>query len=284
LEDGTKKELSELTQPEFDKLIKEQKEGPKTVEDIGRSQLKTTDVIMNDLKAIKQKVVGGVVTAPQATQYTEGARRTVSAFTGAAADSFDTSDVRRETQTAIGDLETLVKDLGSGNKNSVDAIADYLERAGTQLTNLDTKVKNSLEETSRKVQENLGDKTAVERYTKDLLGTLQVELDKGTDVKNQPISSLVTGQQTPIGNQNLSTSVSNTATAQSSKMDIGGTLNHNIVIKFENPPPNMTQAQLDMIAQSLSKTLNSPQYLASMQNNNKQFNPFGNNSPAYYNP
>jgi hypothetical protein len=67
-------------------------------------------------------------------------------------------------------------------------------------------------------------------------------------------------------------------------MDIGGTLNHNIVIKFENPPPNMTQAQLDMIAQSLSKTLNSPQYLASMQNNNKQFNPFGNNSPAYYNP
>jgi hypothetical protein len=284
LEDGTKKELSELTQPEFDKLIKEQKEGPKTVEDIGRSQLKTTDVIMNDLKAIKQKVVGGVVTAPQATQYTEGARRTVSAFTGAAADSFDTSDVRRETQTAIGDLETLVKDLGSGNKNSVDAIADYLERAGTQLTNLDTKVKNSLEETSRKVQENLGDKTAVERYTKDLLGTLQVELDKGTDVKNQPISSLVTGQQTPIGNQNLSTSVSNTATAQRSKMDIGGTLNHNIVIKFENPPPNMTQAQLDMIAQSLSKTLNDPQYLASMQNNNKQFNPFGNNSPAYYKP
>jgi hypothetical protein len=39
-----------------------------------------------------------------------------------------------------------------------------------------------------------------------------------------------------------------------------------------------------MIAQSLSKTLNDPQYLASMQNNNKQFNPFGNNSPAYYKP
>ena len=32
LKDGTKKELAELTQPEFDELIKEQKEGPKTLE------------------------------------------------------------------------------------------------------------------------------------------------------------------------------------------------------------------------------------------------------------
>jgi hypothetical protein len=39
LEDGTKKELAELSQPEFDKLIEQQKTGPKTLEEIAFAQL-----------------------------------------------------------------------------------------------------------------------------------------------------------------------------------------------------------------------------------------------------
>ena len=55
--------LSEITQDEFDKLIKEQREGPKTMEELAKAQMSTTDIIMGDVKAIKEALTGGVVTS-----------------------------------------------------------------------------------------------------------------------------------------------------------------------------------------------------------------------------
>ena len=63
LEDGTKKELQSLNQEEFNELIKEQKERPKDLEDIARSQMSTSKLILNDVSAIRAKIVGGIVSA-----------------------------------------------------------------------------------------------------------------------------------------------------------------------------------------------------------------------------
>jgi hypothetical protein len=82
LEDGTKKELAELSQPEFDKLIEEQRSGPKTLEEIAKAQMTTSDVMMGDLKAIRNKFVGGIVTANQSQQTAEGVRRAATTLTG----------------------------------------------------------------------------------------------------------------------------------------------------------------------------------------------------------
>ena len=62
INDQETKKLSELTQEEFDKLIKEQKTGPKTLEEIARKQMSYSDIIAGDVKAIKAAVVGGTVT------------------------------------------------------------------------------------------------------------------------------------------------------------------------------------------------------------------------------
>ena len=62
LKDGTKKELQQLNQEEFDELIDEQKNGPKTLEEIARGQMTYMEVMANDVTAIRMAVATGVVT------------------------------------------------------------------------------------------------------------------------------------------------------------------------------------------------------------------------------
>ena len=79
--DATKK-LSEVTQQEFDNLIKEQKEAPKTMEDIARAGMKTSDIIANDVSAIKQAVVRGAVSTSVVKDNMESFRKTITIPTG----------------------------------------------------------------------------------------------------------------------------------------------------------------------------------------------------------
>jgi hypothetical protein len=68
LKDGVTKELQNLNQEEFDELIKQQRDAPKTVEDIQRSQLADLDILVADVKSIAAKGTFGVASS----KYIEG--------------------------------------------------------------------------------------------------------------------------------------------------------------------------------------------------------------------
>jgi hypothetical protein len=60
LDSGIEKKLTDLTQTEFDDLIKQQKEAPKTVEDIARAQLKSSDAARASLESISKAYYNGI--------------------------------------------------------------------------------------------------------------------------------------------------------------------------------------------------------------------------------
>lgn len=54
LKDGTKKELAELTQPDFDELIEQQKQAPKSIQEIQERQLNTAETMVAELRGIQE--------------------------------------------------------------------------------------------------------------------------------------------------------------------------------------------------------------------------------------
>jgi hypothetical protein len=80
LNDGTKKELQNLNQEEFDELIQQQKDAPKTVEDIQRSQLSALQSIAGDMKAMVDAGKFGVVSTKEVSTNIEGLRNIFTKF------------------------------------------------------------------------------------------------------------------------------------------------------------------------------------------------------------
>lgn len=271
--------LSQLTQDQLDELIKQQKEGPQTVEEIAREQMSATDVIMNDVKAIKEAITGGVVSARQVTQETEGARRLLTNMTGTVSESVTSEAVRGETTQFLGDISQLVKDLGDDSVSSKDDLINYLEKAGLQLANIENNVMKSLEESANKISENIGDESMVERLAGQLDSTIRNQFTTGENIKSQPISTLITGSQTPIsGNQNL-TSYATQLTSQNSKVEMAGGIK--IDVKFDNLPSDLTPAQREQIMKQITDQFNSFAVQNFVQNIVKENNPMGNNATQY---
>lgn len=271
--------LSEITQDEFDKLIKEQREGPKTMEELAKAQMSTTDIIMGDVKAIKQALTGGAVTAGQVTRETEGARRTLTTFTGAGSELVSSEGTRKQTERALKDLGQLVDDLRDDKVGMTDDIINYLERAGTQLGDIDASVRKSLEEAATKISQNLGDQSMVERLTKEMVDTVKSQFTTEDNIKNQPISSIITGGQTPIsGNQSL-TSYASQLTGQNTKVEMAGGIK--IEVKFDNLPSDLTPAQREQITKQITDQFNSLAVQNFVQNIVKKNDPMGNNATQY---
>ena len=75
------KDLSDVTQEEMNKLIEEQKNGPKTMEEIAKSQMSISEDIAGNVNAIKGAVLGGAVTQKDVLTSSEAIRRLSSAET-----------------------------------------------------------------------------------------------------------------------------------------------------------------------------------------------------------
>ena len=230
------RKLSEITQTEFEKLIDEQKNRPKDMEEIARSQMSTSQVIMADVSAIRAKIVGGVVSAGQVLQTKEDIRGTVTNVSGEFSKMGTTKSVRDVTETGITDLKTLYYDLTEGNKDNVTAISDYLNKSGDLLGQVEKDFKKSLEDTARQMK----DKAKEGSLEETLLNKIEGRIDeKETALKqisgNQTTSSLLEGRQTQV--QEVIRNTTTTNGMMKSTIDIGGT------IKLEVTAPAGTDSQ-----------------------------------------
>jgi hypothetical protein len=226
LEDGTKKELAELTQPEFDKLIDEQKKAPKDMEGIARSQMKLSEVMVADIAAIKAKFVGGVVSAGPIVRGEEDLRKGITNVTGELSKMGDTASVRKPVEQGLNDLKTLYDDLKKGD-DYTDDIAKYLESSGNLLSKVETDFRNSLEDTVKRIGENADKDSIIKQLVEKVEGKIgEKEASLQQTSGNQPISSLLEGRQTQV--QQV---VNNTATATttSSTLELGGTIRVEVI-------------------------------------------------------
>ena len=128
--DATKK-LSDVTQEEFDKLIKEQKEAPKSMEDIARAGMKSSNVIANDVGAIKDAVVRGLVSTSIVKDNMESIRRTITVPVGALSNAGAKTEITRvPADEAINAIRVAVKQLGENTKKPEEVFKEVGEKFG----------------------------------------------------------------------------------------------------------------------------------------------------------
>ena len=260
------RKLSEITQDEFDKLIKEQREGPKTMEDLARAQMNTSDIIKSDVAAIRAKIVGGAVSAGQVLETREGIRRGATTLSGGLSKMGTAKDVRQESEKALGDLGNLVADLQNDKMSTSDALAKYLEKAGAQLGSIEDKFKQSLTKTAEDIRNNTTDKTAIERLMKQgydyMLGKIEPNATAQQAKGSAPVSSLIEGSRAQQIQQEVKSIASGQGGNQKSQVEMMGGIK--IDINFNGAAADLTPQQKEQITKMFTdqmNTLGMKQYL-----------------------
>jgi hypothetical protein len=269
LEDGTKKELAELTQPEFDKLIEQQKTAPKTMEEIAKSQLSYSESSAGDLKAIRSSLVGGLVTQRDVLRGGEAARNLSTNFTGAVSSNFSNPQAVRDTVTeSVKDLKDSFKDFQEGKKDATTIMSEYLTKLGNQGIKIEEGFKQgmikSLEETRKKTTGTTGVDEMGRQFLDKMLGGVKSEKVKGTKDGNKPISSLIEGTKASEVQQSM---VNNNpfAGGRSSEVKVDG--GFKIDVNFTGGASELTAAQKEQVTKMLIEKMNSAemqQYMVSV--------------------
>jgi hypothetical protein len=242
LKDGTKKELQNLNQEEFDELIKQQRDAPKTVEDIQKSQLGVAKDMAADVKAIAAKITLGVASSKYIEGNARGAERIGRAVTSSIEGEVPESKVISEKLTgAIDRMRDLFigKDQGKIDNATFTKKLESIENdLKTQASSLGPKgmdaLRDILVKSNQKVKGDSGIEKEFRKYTSDILGgiggptTTRAAGITGTQ-KAEPLSrSSVFGQKGAARAAESKTQTVNT----NSQVDFGGT----ITIKVDAPP------------------------------------------------
>jgi hypothetical protein len=251
LEDGTKKELSELSQPEFDKLIKEQKTGPKTLEEIAKSQLKIDESMLLDVRSIRESFVKGIVSSKQIGKGIAGAQRVGKAVFGEASSAINAKDFRNISEELITNLGIVATDLKQGNKPLTDVLSNSLNRAADTFDEARKNFSEIFKGYKQKVSEKITNQTVGESMLKNIISE-----DIKPSVSNSKVS---TTPLNPSGVNNTSTLQNNqpsstTTTNQTNQtIDVGG----KIVVDITAPAGINTQ----QLQQIFTDTFNSNSFV-----------------------
>ena len=239
LTDGTKKELQNLNQEEFDELIEQQKNAPKTVEDIQRSQLSALESIAGDMKAMVDAGKFGTVSAKDVSTNIEGLRNIVTKFADVSEKSIPkTPEVRDSVEEAIKKMRDL---FSSAQSNGISS-SEFINKVKTIEDSLLKKGENLGEESYKAIQKILKETASnvkggsdIEKYFRDrVLPKSEKPMIPTTQTKSpttaKPLTrDAVMGKGT--SSNNYTGSVSQTKQVNS-QIDFGGT----ITIKVDAPP------------------------------------------------
>jgi methyl-accepting chemotaxis protein len=239
LTDGTKKELQNLNQEEFDELIEQQKNAPKTVEDIQRSQLSALESIAGDMKAMVDAGKFGTVSTKDVSTNIEGLRNIVTKFADVSQKSIPkTPEVRESVTEAINKMKDL---FNSAQSNGISS-SEFINKVKTIEDSLLKKGENLGEESYKAIQKILKETASnvkggsdIEKYFRDrVLPKSEKPMIPTTQTKSpttaKPLTrDAVMGKGT--SSNNYAGSVSQTKQV-SSQVDFGGT----ITIKVDAPP------------------------------------------------
>ena len=160
LEDGTKKELAELTQPEFDKLIEQQKTGPKTLEEIAFAQLDIDKATLAAVGGLREAFVQGITSPKQVTKGIAGAQRAAKTVLGETSDAFKAKDFRDLSEGVLTTLGNVAKDLKEGNKPLTDVLSNGLNGLGTTLDASQKRFTEVLQDVGENIESKLTNHTS----------------------------------------------------------------------------------------------------------------------------
>jgi hypothetical protein len=258
LEDDTKKELTELTQPEFDKLIEQQKTGPKTLEDIAKLQLGIDEDILANAKSINRAVTQGLTSARPIRKGIAATQRVVKTTLGETSDAIRSEDFRQISEGIIDGFKNAAQDIISGNVSPEDIFNKGLEKLSETLTKAQDLFTTKFETISDNIVKKLNpeDKNMMESTIGDVLGNSKFSFSPQKFQTKE--EKLIENKTTLNSNQ-----------TNSSKVDVSG----KIEFDFTGLPAGVSSTD---IAKMIDKSYNSQgfqQYISNIANVNNSKQP-----------
>lgn len=271
LKDGTKKELAELTQPQFDKLIEEQKTGPKTVEELQRAQLTIDEIVQSDIAAIKYAILGGILTDKNIQDLREGAR-TLTEVTGrAGVENISMKEIRAMSENSSDKFRKTIEDMiKTGDikgaletmvTNSTVTLGDLTEKSGEILSNAAGQIQKELSQKEGFVGE-MSDKVSFlldkleakvqgfdfNMFKPNASGGTNTEDDFWTNIKADVMSG---------PNRNLG-AVADQVREQKSLIELLGEIKVNV--NFQDMPTGLSSEQKEQITKTFSDKINEQRF------------------------
>ncbi len=252
------KDLTQVTQEEIKELIKIQKERPKTLEDIQRNSFDLTKLIQGDVRAMAEKIVYGVVSAPTLTEFTESMRGVANAVGGTLSQGdryFGVQNVRRESEEFFKNSKEILEKVISGQASFSD-FGDYLEKNAEQIKNISKGFGTEIERFTKEVSEKLPDDKNIGGFAKEQAMRLSSWLS-GQEAKvnaNQPLTQTVTGDfiSTPSNTTGIKNFLSGTLPTKSN-LDVNGQVEIKIVL-----PDNFNTLSKEQQDQLINKLITDP--------------------------
>lgn len=269
LKDGTQKELADLSQPEFEKLIEAQKSGPKTMEELQRAQLSVDEIMANDIAAIKYAVLGGILTDQNIQDLLEGTR-TIADITGEQLNKTITTQGMREfseTNLTSGLTESIENLLMQG-KSPQEVLPELMKSAGESLGGLSQEAIRIITESSAGITEELqkeggivgkmsGITGMVTNLAKELEGLLPKPEGTGGTTTEDNFWTNITAEGMSGANRNLGT-VADQVREQKSLIELLGEIKVNV--NFQDMPTGLSSDQKEQITKTFSDKINEQKF------------------------
>lgn len=234
--DGKQQEklLSEISQGELNKLIEEQKKGQRPIEEIARDQLSLQEILNNDVKAIRDKVIFGVVSAAPGLEAGEAARRITDSVTGTLSGKgiADVENTRGRVEDFYDNLSKLIKDV-KDKKTVSESVESFLESNKTLVNEIGTDFSKGFEKFAQGAMGKLSGNSMVEKELKSILKSYTGEFKE----EEMKLKSARPGQSLIEGTQPITSTVGSSTLGSTSSSPM--TLTHkfpDLTIKVEPSP------------------------------------------------
>jgi hypothetical protein len=274
IDDNTTKELSQLNQEEFDKLIDEQKNAPKTLEDTAKAQLRLDQIMSTNIEAIKAKVVGGILTAPAMQDMNETVRRLTEKTFNTINDEFTTKTARDETQVIFSDLkDDIVNIIGRGNYTPDAILTELMAGSGQRFADLGEGVLEKVKNVSVQMSQDF--LTEFKNFNNNTSPTTATASPTTT-------TSSYTGPITVDGQTGVNPNFNQGAapTAPQKPIEIDGDIDVNV--KFQNLPTSLTPEQIAEVIRQFNIAINEGSFKDYIINLNREKSAFGPNQMATF--
>jgi hypothetical protein len=236
------KKLSEVTQTEMDKLIKEQKEGPKTLEEIARSQLTIDEAMLADIRGLRVAFEQGITSPKQVRQGIAGAQRASKTILGETSDKFGkTKDYRDLSEGILDTLGKVATELKEGNKPLTDVLSNGLNGLGSTLDASQKRFTEVLKEVGENIATKLTNRTVGE-------STLKSGFEKINEISGVKSPSSASPISSSSGNKiGTLQNTQNNTTTQTTKgnVDVGGKIEVDVKV-----PAGVSTEQIKQILDS----------------------------------
>jgi hypothetical protein len=239
------KKLSEISQTEFEKLIQQQKDGNKTVQQLQTDQLRLDEILGNNVAAIKAVVVGGVLTADPLLKMNQALREVTTDALEVINKKFESEDVRTEATRILGGgtgLEaSLTKIMAEGKFDANTIFSDLVKDQSANFTELGLKALGGIKDISSSIKVLLEEKLA------------EMKIGAQSSTKTSTTSSPATsdtnsyGNISVLGQTGVNSNFSRGSVPAFSREPIKIDQNVKVDVDLLNVPPSITPAQINEI-------------------------------------